>query len=69
MKFNLLGSMKFGKFDVCFKTMEIKMKADHEVVMLHVKPRKFGFVFAHNEKVFHLAVSALLLHIAITFNK
>ncbi len=69
MKFHLEGALKLGKFEFKFKTLEFKVKVEHEVVLLHVEPRKVGFVVAHNHKVLHLAVSFLFAHVCFTYHK
>lgn len=69
MKLHLDGMMKLGKFEVVFKTLELKLKVEREVVMLHVRPRKVGFVLVNNDKVVHVALSFLAAHLIFTYHK
>ncbi len=69
MKLHVDLALKVGKFELEFKTFELKMKLARDLAVLNVKPKKLGLVIGNFEHVFHVEVAFLLAHIGFFYFK
>lgn len=69
MKLHVDLAVKVGKFELEFRSFELKMKLAHDLVAINIKPRKIGFVIVNNKLVFHFAVACLAAHVGFFYHK